>query len=50
MSVPAATVFVVDDEPAVLKHVLRLLRFVGLNSATFVSLQEFLDRHDPKLA
>jgi FixJ family two-component response regulator len=44
---PAATVFVVDDDPAVLKSLSRLLRSAGLGAATFTSAREFLDRHDP---
>jgi FixJ family two-component response regulator len=41
------TVFVVDDDPAVLKSLSRLLRSAGLAVATFSSPREFLDRHDP---
>ena len=43
-----ATVFVVDDDPAVLKSLARLLRSARLEAATFNSPQEFLDRHDPR--
>jgi FixJ family two-component response regulator len=46
----AATVYVVDDDPAVLKSLSRLLRSAGLNVATFGSPQEFLARHDASLA
>jgi len=46
-SLAPPTVFVVDDEPAVLKSLSRLLRSAGLNVATFSSPREFLDRHDP---
>lgn len=48
MSSMAPTVFVVDDEPSVLKAIARLLRSTGLNVATFASPREFLDRHDPQ--
>jgi len=41
------TVFVVDDEPAVLKSLSRLLRSAGLPSVTFSSPCDFLDRRDP---
>jgi RNA polymerase sigma factor (sigma-70 family) len=41
------TVFVVDDDPAVLKGLSRLLRAARLDVATFNSPQEFLERHDP---
>lgn len=41
------TVFVVDDDPAVLKSLSRLLRSTRLACATFSSPREFLDRHDP---
>ena len=40
------TVFIVDDDPSVLKALARLLRSAGLNAATFASPQKFLDRHD----
>jgi FixJ family two-component response regulator len=41
------TVFVVDDDAAVLKSLSRLFRSEGLAVATFASPWEFLDRHDP---
>jgi FixJ family two-component response regulator len=41
------TVFVVDDDTAVLKSLSRLLRSAGLAVATFSSPRDFLDRHDP---
>ena len=44
---PPPTVFVVDDDPAVLKSLSRLLRSAGLAAATFSSPREFLERHDP---
>jgi len=40
------TVFIVDDDPSVLKALARLLRSAGLNAITFASPQEFLDHHD----
>jgi FixJ family two-component response regulator len=40
------TVFIVDDDPSVLKALARLLRSAGLNATTFASPQEFLDHHD----
>lgn len=42
----APTVFIVDDDPSVLKALARLLRSAGLNAATFASSQKFLDHHD----
>ena len=42
------TVFVVDDDPAVLKSLSRLLRSARLDVATFSSPREFLERHDPR--
>jgi len=42
-----ATVFVVDDEPSVLRAIARLLRSSGFNVQTFRSPQEFLDGYDP---
>jgi len=44
---PAATVFMVDDDPAVLISLSRLLRSAGLTVENFGSPQEFLDQHDP---
>ena len=41
------TVFVVDDDAAVLKSLSRLLRSAHMVAATFSSPREFLDRHDP---
>jgi FixJ family two-component response regulator len=41
------TVSVLDDDPAVLKAVARLLRSAGLRVAGFSLAQEFLERHDP---
>ena len=43
-----ATVFVVDDDPAVLKSLARLLRSARLEAATFNSPKEFLEKHDPR--
>ena len=42
----APTVFIVDDDPSVLKALARLMRSAGLNATTFASPQEFLDNHD----
>ena len=42
----APTVFIVDDDPSVLKALARLMRYAGLNATTFASPQEFLDNHD----
>jgi FixJ family two-component response regulator len=41
------TIFVVDDDPAVLKSLSRLLRSARLDVVTFSSPQEFLGRHEP---
>jgi FixJ family two-component response regulator len=43
-----ATVFVVDDDPAVLKSLSRLLRSARMEVATFNSPREFLERHNPR--
>jgi len=42
----APIVFIVDDDPSVLKALARLLSTAGLNTTTFASPQEFLDHHD----
>jgi FixJ family two-component response regulator len=47
MSPTRETVFVVDDDPAVLRSFSRLLRSARLNTVTFASPAEFLDRFDP---
>jgi FixJ family two-component response regulator len=43
------TVLIVDDDPAVLKSLSRLLRSARLAVATFSSPREFLERHDPNV-
>ena len=48
MTVTVPTVFLVDDDPAVLKSLSRLLRSVGLEVATFSSPHDFLEQHDPR--
>lgn len=47
MDSSTATVFVVDDDPAVLKAVARLLRVHGFQACSFASSRAFLDLHDP---
>jgi two-component system, LuxR family, response regulator FixJ len=47
MANPSATVFVVDDDPAVCKSLETLIRSVGLPAQTFRSAQEFLNGYDP---
>ena len=42
----APTVFIVDDDPSVLKALVRLMRSAGLNATAFASPQAFLDNHD----
>jgi FixJ family two-component response regulator len=42
------TVFIVDDDAAVLKGLARLLRSARLDVLAFGSPQEFLERHDPR--
>ena len=43
-----ATVFLVDDDEAVLDSLSMLMRSVGLESAAFASAQDFLDAYDPE--
>jgi FixJ family two-component response regulator len=45
MTIPSPIVFVVDDEPSILKAVSRLLRSAGIGVETFSSSKEFLERH-----
>ena len=47
MSQAGPTVFIVDDDPAVLKSLSRLLRANHVNVVTFGSPQDFLQRYDP---
>jgi FixJ family two-component response regulator len=42
----AYTIFLVDDDPRVLKALTRLLRTSGYDSRSFASAEEFLQRHD----
>jgi RNA polymerase sigma factor (sigma-70 family) len=49
MSDMMPTVFIVDDDPSVLKALARLLRSAGLSASTFTSPQEFLDHHDQNI-
>jgi len=46
-SSPSPTVFVVDDDAAIRKAVLRLLRSAGIAAAAFASPTEFLAQYDP---
>jgi FixJ family two-component response regulator len=46
MAEPVPWVYVVDDDPDVLKAIERLLESAGLNVATFPSPQLFLERYD----
>ena len=46
MSLPEATVYVVDDDVSVRRGLERLLRSAGHRVVTFGSAREFLDRHD----
>lgn len=47
---PAPVVYVVDDDPDVLKAIERLLDSEGLKVAAFSSPQQFLERHDRNAA
>ena len=44
---PGATVFLVDDDPGVLRALSRLLRASGHEVRAFSSPEEFMDQHDP---
>ena len=46
MTEPSATVYVVDDEPDMLKALERLLGAAGFSVQTFPSPEQFLARHD----
>ncbi len=48
-SSPPPTIFVVDDDPAVLRSLSRLLRSEGLAVVTFSSACDFLEHHNPNL-
>lgn len=46
MQAPAPTVYLVDDDPHLLKALQRLLQSAGLQATPFDSAQAFLDGHD----
>ena len=46
MQAPAPTVYLVDDDPDLLKALQRLLQSAGLQATPFDSAQAFLDGHD----
>lgn len=50
MNTNPATVYVVDDDPPVLKAVARLLKGAGFQVATFSSPRRFLEHHVPGAA
>jgi len=50
MTEPPPIVYVVDDDPDVLKAIERLLESAGHAVTTFPSPQQFLERHDPRVA
>ncbi|SDR63375.1 Two-component response regulator, FixJ family, consists of REC and HTH domains [Rhizobiales bacterium GAS113] len=49
MIAAANTVFVVDDDPSILKALERLLRGAGFEVQSFLSSQAFLEQHDPAI-
>ncbi len=49
MTASEATVFLVDDDPSVLRGLERLLRAAGFGVRGFASPQAFLEQHDPAL-
>ena len=44
-----ATVFLVDDDPSVVKGLDRLLRAAGFSVRGFTSSEAFLEQHDPAI-
>ena len=48
MSDCANTVFVVDDDPSVLKALSRLLKYAGYEVEAYESPIAFLEAHDPE--
>ena len=46
MGEPEPTVYLVDDDPDLLRAVARLLQSAGLSVATFLSARQFLERYD----
>src|SRR6202030_2141627 len=50
MTEPAATVFVVDDDPSVRRAIKRLVESVGLHVELFGSASEFMSSNHPEVA
>jgi len=48
MMAQTTAIYIVDDEPALLRAVGRLLRSAGFHVVTFESAQQFLKEHDPR--
>lgn len=48
MNAPEPIVYLVDDDPAVLKSLVRLLSAARFKVASFGSPRDFLDQHDPR--
>lgn len=48
MSVQTEIVFLVDDDPAVLEGLKRLLRGAGFTARSYLSPERFLEQHDPQ--
>jgi len=49
MAAQGATAFLVDDDPAILKALSRLLKTAGYNPQAFASPRNFLAAHDPSV-
>ncbi|MCC7377444.1 MAG: response regulator transcription factor [Verrucomicrobiales bacterium] len=47
MSTPSPTIYIVDDDPGVLKSLARLLRSASLHAVTFTSPETFLESVEP---
>jgi FixJ family two-component response regulator len=48
MTATANTIFLVDDDPSILKALERLLKKSGFDVQAFASARTFLERHDPE--
>lgn len=50
MAEPSFQIYLVDDDPSILRALSRVLSLPGYETRTFVDAESFLDEHDPEIA